>query len=63
MRKKDNTITIKSTDNTDTLIFVDKIQCIIEKEGCVEIYLRDNVVIKTDATFSIISEALRGSAK
>lgn len=47
---------IKSDDNTDTIIFIDKIQYIIEKNGYIEIGLRDNVKITTQAKFSDIEK-------
>jgi hypothetical protein len=51
------TIFIKSIDNTDILIFVDKIQYIRQTNKGVEIGLRDNVKITSGATFNDVFEA------
>lgn len=52
------TILIKSTDNTDTLIFVDKIQYIRQTRTGVEIGLLDNTKITTTAEFDEVVNAL-----
>lgn len=53
-----NIIKVKSTDNTDTIIFGDKIQYILQKEkGCI-IGLDNGVCIKTSAKFKDIEKAI-----
>ncbi len=51
-------ILIKSTDNTDTIVFVDKIQYICQRKEGVEIGLRDNTTITTNAEFNSVLNAV-----
>lgn len=47
-------LVIKSTDNTDTIVFVDKIQYIRQRKEGIEIGLRDNTTITTTAEFNSV---------
>ena len=53
-----NFIEIKSTDNTDTIIFVDKIQYVLEREnGCI-IGLDNGVCIRSGAKFKDFKKSI-----
>lgn len=53
-------IDIRSNDNTDTLILIDKIQYVIEKKDCCEIGLINGEKILTGAKFSDVRNAIKG---
>ena len=47
-------LVIKSTDNTGTIVFVDKIQYIRQRKEGIEIGLRDNTTITTTDEFNSV---------
>lgn len=51
---------IQSTDNTDVLIAIDKIQYVIQKKDCCMIGLDNGDCIRTSATFYDLKCALKG---
>ena len=51
-------IKIESTDHTDTLIFVDKIQCVLEKKNGCTIFLDNGNCISSTAKIKDVEKGI-----